>query len=244
MNFENLEIQFNTNIVKKVKSLNFQADQIGSVLFILFALYESKLELLDEFDDYNKQKRAFMLYKEMEFAGVLEMLKNTKKGESLFQLTKQGMELVEYIKAEFKNPSELTSETISVSGVEQLKEELQTDPELVENWIDEWIEIFPKNVKSGGRLLRGDKPSCLRKMKIFMREYGYNREVILRATKAYIKSKQSENYAYTRCAVYFIYRIEGNSRAERMSDLAAWCEDVINKKDDPSPNTNNLEIMA
>ena len=50
---QSIEIQFNKAIIEKVKSLNFQVDQLGSILFILFALYEEKIEVLDEFVESN-----------------------------------------------------------------------------------------------------------------------------------------------------------------------------------------------
>lgn len=239
----NLEIQFNANIVRKVKSLNFQVDQIGSILFILFCLYEEKYELLDEFDDFNKERRAFILYKGLEMKNLIQ--KNSDKGKTLphYILTKDGAELVDFIKSEFITLDEVvTSETIAVSGVENLKTDVIKGT--VDEWIDEWIELFPRGVKSGGRLLRSDKQSCLRKMKVFLREYNYSKDVIMAATAAYLNSKRNENYAYTRCAVYFIYRVEASSSG-RFSDLASWCDQVQHEKQQPKHDSeNNLEIMV
>jgi hypothetical protein len=241
----NLEIQINTTIIKKVKALNFQVDQLGSILFILFSLYENRLDLLDEFDDYNKQRRAIFLYEELAAKGLITRSEKPEKNEPLYHLTKEGMAFVETLKLEFKLLKEdVTSEVIAVTGIETLTETIIKQDE-VEGWIDDWVDIFPKGVKSGGRLLRSDRVSCLRKMKIFLREYQYDKEVIMQATRNYIKSKEQDNYAYTRCAVYFIYRVDGNSRQDRISDLASWCDDVLNKRADNSENRqNNLEIMV
>lgn len=242
---DNLEIQFNTSIIKKVKSLNFQADQIGSVLFILFCLYENRLDLLDEFDDYNKQRRAFLLYMELEIRGLVMVNSESEKDSPHFILTKEGIEVVEYLKGEFTATHQrVDSEVIAVAGVNPSQLEKVIDPNDVESWIDEWIDIFPRGLKSGGRLLRGDKISCLRKMRVFIKEYPYTREVILQATRNYIESKRSEGFAYTRCAVYFIYRIDG-SRADKISDLASWCDQAIHEGSDAGKSSeNNLEIMA
>lgn len=239
MTGKSLEIQFNTEIVKKLKALKFQVDQLGSVLFILFCLYENNLELLDEFDDYNKQKRAVLLYKDIESRGLILQETKPDKGDTLFSLTKEGTELVEYIKSHFTS---ITSERIAVSGVDAIKE---PDPQDVDTWIDEWIDIFPRGVKSGGRLLRSDLPSCLRKMKIFLREYKYSKETIMQATRNYINSKAKDAFAFTRCAVYFIYRVEGGSRgSDRTSDLATWCEQTLHDGETSQNDYNNLEIMA
>jgi hypothetical protein len=243
---QNLEIQFNGTIIKQVKALNFQVDQLGSVLFILFSLYENRLDLLDEFDDFNLQKRAILLYKELEVRNLVEKNENEDKDQSHFVLTKEGMEFVEFIKAEFsKQKEQITSEDIAVSGVESLKEGVVTTSDDVEAWIDEWVDIFPRGVKSGGRLIRSDKASCLRKMKVFLREYDYDRETIMKATKAYMDSKRQENYAYCRCAVYFIYRVD-TSRSDKISDLASWCDQVKHEKEQGNSESteNNLEIMV
>jgi len=238
----NIEIQFNSDIIKKIKSLNLQVDQIGSILFILFALYEDQLELLDEFDDFNLQKRAILLYKELELRGFLVSNKNAEKKEPLYSLTREGVELVEYIKSNFaKDKKQLTSVDIAISGVETLTEAVQGNE--VEHWISEWINIFPRGVKSGGKLVRSDEKSCLRKMKVFLREYDYNKDTIMEATKRYVQSKENEGYSFMRCAVYFIYRI-GTSIADKSSDLASWCDEVLNGDSGNSHSENNLEIMV
>jgi hypothetical protein len=243
----NLEIQFNAAIIKKVKSLNFQVDQVGSVLFILFCLYENRLDLLDEFDDYNRQRRAFLLYMELVNRGLLDQ--NTTQDDftvPLFNLTKEGIEFVEYIKGEFAiTHQEVSSDTIAIAGIDPEQLSKPVDENDLEVWIDEWVDIFPRGVKSGGRLLRGDKISCLRKMRVFMKEYPYTKDTILEATRQYIKSKEQEGYAYTRCAVYFIYRVD-QSRSDKASDLATWCDQVLHEKSEGTKPSgeNNLEIMA
>lgn len=241
---DNLEIQFNASIIKKVKSLNFQVDQVGSVLFVLFALYEGRIDLLDEFDDYNRQKRAFLLYMELEVRGLVEADTSSEKETPHFNLTKEGTEFVEYVKGEFTATHQLvTSETIAVTGVNPEQITKEVDPNDPEVWIDEWMDIFPRGIKSGGRLIRGDSKGCVRKMRVFMREYPYTKDTIIQATRAYIESKRQENFAYTRCAIYFIFRLEGMSINNKVSDLATWCEQTVHEEGQTN-SENNLEIMA
>jgi hypothetical protein len=228
-----IEIQFNKKIIDKVKSYSFQVDQLGSILFILCALYEGKIELLDEFDDSNKQRRALMLYKELELRGLL---KTTGEEESIYILTEKGIELIEFLKI---NSTGVTAERIAVSGVDQLKTEVG---ENVEAWIDEWLDIFPRGVKTNGKLVRSDKPSCLRKMQFFIAEYKYNKETILEATKAYVESKRLQGYEFMRCATYFIYRIETSTK-DKTSDLASWCDQILHEKDNPSTESQ-FEVLA
>lgn len=237
---ENLQIQFNIAVIKKIKSFNFQVDQIGSILFILFALYENKIALLDEFDDFNKQKRAYLLYKEMEVRSLVALNKEVKV-KSHYTLTKKGIELVEYIRSQFME-SPISTEKLAVLGSEQLTEAIAADD--VSTWIDEWIDIFPRSVKSGGKLVRGDKLSCERKMRVFLKEYKYEKDIILAATRAYVASKEQEGYAYMTCAVYFIYKMDIINR-DKVSDLASWCDQMIHEKSKgDTQSENNLEIMA
>jgi hypothetical protein len=112
-----------------------------------------------------------------------------------------------------------------------------------DTWIDEWIELFPRGIRTFGKLVRSDKPSCLRKMKIFMHEYGYNKDTILKATKAYLDVKAQENYVATRCAVYFIYRVE-TSIKDKVSDLASWCDQVLHEEEQPNSGESNMDIMV
>lgn len=230
---QSIEIQFNKAIIQKIKSLNFQVDQLGSILFILFALYEDKIDLLDEFDDSNKQRRALFLYKELQ---LRELIKESDN-KTLFTLTDKGKELIQYIK---ENTNGTTTEQIAVLGVDQLKEEVvKENSEDVDSWIEEWLNIFPKGIRTSGKLVRSDKPGCAQKMKIFMRDYGYDKNTIIKATQAYIEAKRQEGYMYTRCAVYFIYRVEQSK--EKISDLAAWCEQV---KDEGITPQNTFEILV
>lgn len=226
-----IEIQFNKAIIDKVKSLKFQVDQLGSVLFILFALYEGKIELLDEFDDSNKERRALLLYKEL----VLRDLLVASDDETIYVLTPKGIELIEFIQ---ENTSDITTERIAVAGVDQLKDAVG-----VETWIDEWLDIFPRGIRTGGKLLRSDKGSCTRKMISFIKEYKYDKDTIFAATKAYMEAKRQEGYAFTRCATYFIYRAE-TSYKDKTSDLATWCEQVLHEKENPSSTENTFEILA
>ena len=82
--------------------------------------------------------------------------------------------------------------------------------EKVEDWIDEYRELFPVYHK-------GDKIGCISKMKDFIKLYKFDKETILRATKFYIEDRSKDNYVYLRQAHYFIFK-------DKTSDLSAYCE--------------------
>jgi len=232
---QSIEIQFNKNIIDKVRGYNFQVDQLGSILFVLFALYEGKIELLDEFDDSNKQRRALFLYKELELRDLLTSSK--EEDNTIYVLTQKGIDLIEFIKGQ---SDEVTAETIAVSGVDQLKTEIKSDG--VESWINEWLEFFPRGIKTNGKPVRSNAKECVRKMEWFLKEYSYDKDTIMEATRAYSESKRQVGYEFMRCATYFIFRVESSIK-DKTSDLATWCDQVTHDKQNPSPE-DTFEVLA
>lgn len=87
-------------------------------------------------------------------------------------------------------------------------------------WIQEYRDLFPIGVKSGGFPVRGDLKGCTKKMERFLEDYPeYDKEIILKATKSYVDKKRLENYAYMQLAHYFI-------KKDDISSLAAECENL------------------
>jgi len=92
----------------------------------------------------------------------------------------------------------------------------------VDEWIEDWYELFPKGIKSGGYLVRTDMKSCKKKMQEFMKEYpSYDKDVIMLATKQYIVEMSEKNYSYMKLAPFFI-------KKEGVSMLQGYCENVLN----------------
>lgn len=105
----------------------------------------------------------------------------------------------------------------------------------VERWIDEWYDIFPKGVKSGGYYtVRCDKQGCIKKLKNFIKnnpEFGKN--VILQATKNYVNEAALQGYAYMKTAPYFVEK-------SGVSLLAGFCENVLNKTEEVRSNIEDV----
>lgn len=96
----------------------------------------------------------------------------------------------------------------------------EISPHAVEEWIDEWRELFPSGVKTAGRPVRGDKKGCLKKMIKFCKDNPeYTKENIIEATKIYVFDKRRNNYAKMTCADYFIMK-------DGISLLASLLEDL------------------
>ena len=90
----------------------------------------------------------------------------------------------------------------------------------VDSWIDDWRDLWPKGVKTMGRLVRGDKQGCLKKMQTFLKDYPeFTKEEIFDATKVYVFDRQRDGFKAMSCADYFIVK-------NGISLLAAHLEDV------------------
>lgn len=96
----------------------------------------------------------------------------------------------------------------------------KVNSEDVEDWIDEWYDLWPVGVKSGGLYVRTDKRGTLRKMKSFNLQYPmYDKDTIFQATKNYLLDQSIRGYSYCKLAPYFIYK-------DGMSILAGECENL------------------
>ena len=85
------------------------------------------------------------------------------------------------------------------------------DEDNIENWIEEYRELFPPKYK-------GDRIGCIHKMKKFKKKYPkFSKDLILNATRKYINEKHRENFRFLRQAHYFIEK-------DNVSDLASFCE--------------------
>lgn len=213
--YVNLEIQFNKNIIQILKSHNLSVELLGSALFILFALSEERYDLLDLFDDNNKERRAIILYKQLELRGLL--VETNSEEKSNFILTPKGKHLVTSLKTQFYKEDHIEVNTEVLEKVVKI--------EKIAEWIGEYNGLFPTKFRDHSKIVSD-------RLESFMEEYPqYSKETIIKATKMYIKSQeQSESgHQFTRRSLYFIYKGAGK---DRISDLATWCEKALETKED------------
>lgn len=227
---ERLNIPINKEVIDKFKQSNIQVDLMGTVAFVLFGLFEGKLKLLDHADDANKERRMIVLYRQLEHRGLIE---KDVANKSLYKLTSKGNEHVTFIKEqcdeEVKSELELDTST-----------PIAQDP--VGGWISEWMAIFPDN-NGDGRPLKTHPLNLSLKMKKFIDKYGFDKDTILKATKAYIdaQARSVDGHKYTRTANYFIAKGMGSTYT---SDLADWCQRVVDGDfDDLPPDTRILDMV-
>lgn len=100
---------------------------------------------------------------------------------------------------------------------------------------EEYRNLFPSGIKSGGRPIKGDKLSIRTKMQKFIKKYPeYSREYILEVVKSYITEKKEVGYSFITCADYLIDK-------NQSSQLAALCDDYKNKPEDLFKETKLIE---
>ena len=222
----NIHLEINAAIIKKMNKYNITNDVLGSVLFILIGLYEGKIELLDELDDFTRKKRIVLLYRMLERLNLIEL--SDEDEMSLYCLTTEGVELVEFVKKEFihTNHTSLTTEVV-------IKEKLELAEDAPEKWIEEWINLFPQ--RKHARTFRSHPKDVLPRMKEFIEKHKYTKEVIFEATKAYLREQEEENdHRFTIESHYFIKKGKGE---DANSKLSAVCYEWVNK--DPAEEINN-----
>lgn len=92
----------------------------------------------------------------------------------------------------------------------------------VEEWINDWRELWPSGVKSGGYYLKSNKEDLLNKMSKFVKKYKFTKDQIFEATKNYLTEQKSKGWTYTKLANYFIDK-------DNISILASYCSNIGSK---------------
>lgn len=225
---KNLLLQINPKIINILRAEGIQTDNMGSILIILFSLYEYRYDILDCFDDNNKERRSILMYRTLERKGLIEKALEEKVH---YKLSEYGINLVSKLKNEFDVIEEFKdNEAEKILNLVELSD--------VSSWIREYIKIFPSGMYFG-RYLRTNSKECIERMQWFIKEYGYGKDIILAATNLYISSQQS-SYEYTRNSSYFIWKDDKNRG--RISDLLTWCENVINSNSE-EPKAINMDTI-
>lgn len=186
-----MELIINQQVIERLTKEGFYPDNMMSALFALQSL-ETEPILLDVWDDFNKSRRAIVLYYDLVDKGLWE---RDIASAVHFKATPKGQKLLTDIK-------------------------ILTGQQGVKDWIQQYINLFPEGVAPGGKLLRSDAKTCESKMNAFIKKYKFSPATILKATKDYLEGREATNWAYTKAAVYFIdKRGEGSELAARCLEV-------------------------
>jgi hypothetical protein len=92
-------------------------------------------------------------------------------------------------------------------------------------WIEEWTELFPKDVMSNGQPIYSTPKDCVNKMQKFLKDNPeYEKELIFAATKVYLLKQRQKDWEFTRTASNFI------NHQQKGSLLASWCEACLGNR--------------
>ena len=149
-----------------------------------------------------------------------------------YQLTEKGVNLTHFITSFDLENNEVQKEMLN---------EVIESEENVENWIDDWLQLFPSD-KHFGRSLRTNSRDCLDRMRWFLANFKFSKEEVMEATKNYIESQRTspEGFKFARNSTYFILKGRGN--VDRTSELATECEKLKDLKPSLSGNLDRDSV--
>lgn len=219
-------MNLNCTLINNLKDLRIPMDQLGTSIFVMYAIDSGRIDLLDEMDDHNRERRMVILYRELQKRELLEP--TPLKDPIHFRLTAKGQEAIDYIKLELQqdfltNDNVAVQETVVREALESVKQDDARD------WILEYIEIFPIGMIQGKRL-RTSSLECGLKMQKFIENYKFDKETILEAARLYIREEEGGNQ-FTRNSSYFISKRD--PQKGEISDLLAYCERIQSQKNAP-----------
>ena len=175
--------------------------------FICYCIYHNRKDLIL---DYIKNHTGFNIQdvKELEDNGWIKIINKSEK---------------------------ITFENLQIEEKFRIFVEKKTQTVDLLKWVDEWFDLFPKGIKSGGYYIRSDLNGCKKKMKKFMSIHPeYPKDIVMKATQNYIVRCEHNGYQYMKLAPYFIEK-------DGLSVLAGECEAILNDTQSYD-NTNVKQI--
>lgn len=193
-----MEITITKQTLELLHTYGISEERIGSALITLTAMAQND-DLTTFFTSKKSSIWALMSLKDLEYHGLIEVQEDPKSEHASIKLTDLGRML-----------------TVEIGGATDDCSELIC-------WVPEWVRLFPIRNREGN-MLRTDAKSAVNKMRQFMKDYPYSKELIIEATKLYLKEQESKDHAYTVMAQHFISKQDSGPGLVKRSQLAAWCE--------------------
>jgi len=235
-----VNIQINRKIIARLKELQIPMDLMGTTIFILIAMLEKKIELLDAADDKNKQRRMLMLYMRLEREKILVQTNKKENNFALelpiYSLTNHGLSLAKWLKNEFND--EIHAENLEpIVEAENSKIQAQDKYGFSLEWCETYNNLFPSFKQSNPKVIY----SRLEKFRRMFPEY-FKPDLLLCAVQLYIKesAKLDESLTYLRTAQFFLWKMEGKGNITY--DIAEWCRKCLTQKQETQHDTNFLNI--
>lgn len=102
--------------------------------------------------------------------------------------------------------------------------------------VEEYRLMWPSIILPNGKNARASLRELEIRFNWFFNTFQYDWNNVFKATEEYIKYYQERRYSFMRTSAYFIYK-EMTPKL-RTSDLAEWCENVLNKNESQGYDIN------
>ena len=99
-----------------------------------------------------------------------------------------------------------------------------------EDNVKKYSETFPSIKLSSGKYARSNPKNLENAFRWFFETYDYSWDTVLLAAKKYVLEYRETSYQYMRTSQYFIRKQSSDKTWD--SDLADYCEMILNKPDD------------
>lgn len=210
-------ITINPEIIKFLHKEDLSVDQ----LFVLKALYDGHISLLNQYDRNNDDKRILVfVYQPMFMHGFLE----NGTENTIYQISDKGRKFVEQI----------------LTYSEESHEDAKTSIKLLRELSQSYLELFPDKTKlPSGVYARVNINEVEKKMKAFKANYKklfkeyynitFTDQDILDATRAYIARYAKTKYMYMMNSSYFIQKKEKSALADEILAMKQGINKTVNK---------------
>jgi len=188
-------------------------------LFILIALHQNKIDLLDLYDNNGTRSQVLIYeYQNLHMHGFLDQSSDTL----MYGISEKGIELVEELMAGF----ECQEEQEPVIDTSKLS--------------FEYLELFPKIKLPSQKYARSSAVEIEKKLKTFIRNYRsvfkkhykikLTNELILAATRNYVDRYAKDGYKFMVTSSYFIQKNEKSALADEILAISQGLDKkAINK---------------
>lgn len=202
-----ISLVLNKQVLEVLKKYSVSIDQ----LFILLALYDEAIPLLDCYDGDNTNTRVLIEeYQPLHIHGFIKY--SDSASLQVYEIDGNGKQLVESIRILFEEPD----------GEKQVNT-------IVKELSSKYLELWPKMRLPSGVASRVSIVEIEKKLRSFIntyrlplkKEYGIKltAELILEATKAYVERFAAQKYMYMVNSSYFIQKREKSALADEIISL-------------------------
>ena len=113
--------------------------------------------------------------------------------------------------------------------------EIRKNKKLFNEWLAEWLALWPTHMLSGGYRVSGNTMECKKRMGRFLRNFpSFDKELIMQATKNYLENQEQQGWAYTKKNSKFIFDSE-------TSVLEQECNALLSGED-TAPQSNTFDL--